>query len=68
MWSVNKIKQKYFFFEKSCAKCNGEASPRQLYKKAKLSISLDQQSEMLYSLFLLHTQVEVYQNISKRTC
>ena len=30
------------------------------YKKSKLSISLDQQSKMLYSLFLLYVQVEVY--------
>ena len=35
------------FFEKSNAKCGGEASPRHFYKKSKLSISLDKQSEML---------------------
>ena len=28
-------------------KCGGEASPRLFYKKSKLSISLDQHSEML---------------------
>ena len=33
--------------EKSDTKFGGEASPRPFYKKSKLSISLDQQSEML---------------------
>ena len=33
--------------EKSYHKCGGEASPRFFYKKSKLSISLDRQSEML---------------------
>ena len=41
-----KCGQKYFV-EKLYTKCGGEASPRPLNK----SISLDQQSEMLYSLF-----------------
>ena len=53
------------FLEKSYKKCGREASPRPFYKKAKLSISQDQQSEMLLSLFLLFAQVEVYQNILK---
>ena len=35
------------FLEKSYAKCGEEASPRPFYKKSKLSVSLDQQSEML---------------------
>ena len=35
-------------------KCVGKASPRPFYKKSKLSISLDQQSKMLLSLFLLY--------------
>ena len=56
------------FLEKSCAKCGGEVGPRPFYKKSKLNISLDQQSEMLYSLFLLYDQVEIYQNISKLGC
>ena len=34
-------------------------------KKSKLSIFLDQQSEMLYSLFVFYTQVENFQNILK---
>ena len=49
------------FFEKSYTNCGGETSPRPFYKKSKLSISLDQQSSMLYSLF-------VYQNILKLKC
>ena len=52
--------------EKSYTYCGGEASPRSFYKKSKLSISLDQQSEMLYGLFLLHVQYEVYQNINTK--
>ena len=35
------------FLEKSYTKCGGEASPRSFYEKSKLSISLDQQLEML---------------------
>ena len=51
------------FLEKLCKKCGGGASPRSFYKKLKLSISLDQQSEMLWSLLILYIQVKVYQNI-----
>ena len=36
-------------------------------KKLRLSTSVDQQSEMLYSLFLLLVQVEIYQNILQLT-
>ena len=36
-----------FFFWKSYTKCGGEASSRHFYKKSKLGISLNQQSEML---------------------
>ena len=56
------------FPEKSYTKCGVEASLRPFYKKSKLGIYLDQQSEMLQSLFLLNVQVEVYQNILKRRC
>ena len=38
---------KNVFLEKSWTKCGGEASQKPFYKKSKLSISLDQQSEML---------------------
>ena len=41
--------------------CFGEAGPKPFSEKLKLSISLDQQSEILYYLFLLHVKVEVYQ-------
>ena len=50
-----------WFLEKSHTNCGGETSLRPFYKKSKLSISLDQQSSMLYSLF-------VYQNILKLKC
>ena len=41
------------FLEKSCTKCVGETTPRPSSEKLKLSISLDQQFKVLYSLFLL---------------
>ena len=40
-------------------------SRRSFYKKSQLSISLDQQPEILGGLFLLYVQVEDYQNILK---
>ena len=55
------------FLEKLFRKYTRKASPRPFYKKSKLSISLDQQSEMLYNLFLLNFQVEIYQNILELT-
>ena len=39
------------FFEKSYKKCGEEASSRPFYKKLKLSISLEQQCEILQILF-----------------
>ena len=53
------------FLEKSCTKCVGETIPRSFFKELKLSISLDQQSEVSYSLFLLYVEVEDYKNIFK---
>ena len=51
------------FLEKSYTKCGGETSPRPFSEKSKLSISLDQQAKVLYSLFLLHVKlsnIEIY--------
>ena len=45
------------FLEKSYTKCGGETSPRHFSEKLKLSISLDQYSKVLYSLFLLYTNL-----------
>ena len=42
------------FLEKSNTKCAGKPVVDPCIKKSKLSISFDQQSEMLYSLFLLY--------------
>ena len=47
---------KNIFLEKSYIECGGENSSRPFSKKIKLSISLDQQSEILYSLFLLYVK------------
>ena len=51
------------FHEKSYTNCGAETSLRPFSKKSRLSESLDPHSEMLYSLFLLYDQVQVYQNI-----
>ena len=51
------------FLEKSYTKRGGETSPRLLSKKSKLSISLNQKSRVLYSLFLLYDKlrtIEIY--------
>ena len=39
------------FLENPYTKCGGETSPRPFSEKLKLSISLDQQSEFLFSSF-----------------
>ena len=56
------------FLEKSCTKYGGETSLKSFFKKSKLSISLDQQSEFSCSLILLYVQIEEYQDIMKRRC
>ena len=56
------------FLEKSYSECGGEARSKSFHKHIKLSISLNQHSEMLQSLFLLYVHVEVYQNILKLRC
>ena len=51
------------FLEKSYTKYGGETIPRSFSEKLKLSISLDQKSKVLYSLFLLYTKsrsIETY--------
>ena len=52
------------FHENSYTKCGGEASPRPFHEKSKLSISLDQQSQMSDNL-ILHVQKRFYQNFIK---
>ena len=56
------------FLKKACTICGRETSPLCFLKKSKFSIALDQQSEVSYSSFLLHVQVEDYQNILKLRC
>ena len=57
-----------FCFEKSYSKCDGETSPRPFSKKIKLNISLDQQSKVLYSFFLLYVHAGHYQHALKLRC
>ena len=45
------------FLKKLYTKCGGETIPRRLSKKLKLSISLDQKSKVLYSLFILYVKM-----------
>ena len=54
--------------EKLYIKCGGETGPGPFSTKLKLSITLDQQPEILYNLLLLYPQVEDYQNILKLRC
>ena len=56
------------FLEKSYTKCGEEASPRPFYKKSKLNASLDQQSEIFYSLVLLYVQLDGYGIILELRC
>ena len=56
---------KNIFLEKSYTKCDGETRPKPFSKKPKLSISLDQRSEILCSLILLYGEVKHYENILK---
>ena len=54
---------KNIFLEKSYTKCGGGTSPRPFPGKSKLSISLDQQSKVLYTLLLLYPKlraIEIY--------
>ena len=53
------------FLEKFCTKCVGETILRLFFKKSKLSVYVDQQSEIPYSLLLLYVQVEDYQKTLK---
>ena len=59
------LNMRSIFLEKSYAKCGAEASRTSCHKKSK---SLDQQPELLWSLFLLYIQVEAYQNLLKLRC
>ena len=65
---LTKHNMKNIFLAKSYSKCGGEACPRNFYKKSKVSIYLDQQSEILYSLFLSYVYMNIYQNIVKLWC
>ena len=56
------------FPEKSYTKCDEETSSKTFSKKSKLIQSRNQQSKVLYSLFLFHAQVEGYQIKLKLRC
>ena len=51
------------FLEKSYPKCDGEISPRPFSEKLKLSISLDQSSKVLYSLFILYAKLRAIETL-----
>ena len=63
--SLVEYKTKKFFLDKSR---DLESIPRPFYEKSKLSISFEQQFEMLKSFFLLYVQVKVYQYILNLRC
>ena len=45
------------FLEKSYAKCVRETIPRPFFEKSKLRVSLDQNTKILYILFLLFAKL-----------
>ena len=57
---VIECNMKNIFLEKSYTKCGGEIIPRPFSKKSKLSISLDQNFEVLYRFVFIVCQVEDY--------
>ena len=57
-----------FFLEKSYTKYGAETSPRPFSEKLKLSISQDQQSKILYSLFSLYGKVSAIETKLQTTC
>ena len=59
---------KNIYLKKSYIKYGGGTIPITYSKTSKLVKSLDQQSKVLYSLFLLYVQVQGYQNILKLRC
>ena len=48
---LGKYNMKNIFLEKSCTKYGRETIPRPFNKNSKLTISLDQQSKVLYKLY-----------------
>ena len=54
-WKTRNISLK-----KSYTKCGGETVPRLFLTKSKLSISLDQQSKVLYGLFILYVKLRAF--------
>ena len=56
------------FLQKLCRKCGVETIPRLFFKKSNLTISLDQQSKVSYSLFFIAYQGKGYRNIVKLSC
>ena len=62
---LTKYNMKNVFLEKSLTKCDGVTSLRHFFEKSQLTKSLDQQSEVSYSLLSLCVQVEGHQNVLK---
>ena len=54
------------FGEKSYTKCGGKAIHKPFSKKPKLSISLDQQSKILYSLLLMYAKLKTILKLNCR--
>ena len=61
-------KMRNIFLEKSLTKVGGETITRPFTKKLKLSIYLDQQSQVLQKFPFITCQIEGYQNILKLSC
>ena len=65
---LTEYKMRKIFLQKKHTKCGKENNDRPSFRETNLSIYLNQQSEVSYSLFLLNFKFEDYQNILKLRC
>ena len=65
---LTEYKMRKIFLQKKYTKCGKETNDRPSFRETNLSIYLNQQSEVSYSLFLLNFKFEDYQNILKLRC
>ena len=63
-----KCNMKNIFLGKSYTNCGGKTIPRPFSKKSKLSISLDQESQVLHGLFLLYDKLRYIETKLQTTC
>ena len=65
---LRQYSMKNISLEKQCTKCDEKTRPRPFSEELKLSISLDQQSEFLFSWFYCISKWIDYHNVLKLSC